>query len=141
MPPLEPEPWKDIRSSRAYGPVCPQGVRTGWASDEMAFAFDWDDGSSGRRLSQVEYLAPGLTDGVKRPVMVGFTEEGIQQDRLRNCLRTMAQHWQQKEMWSLISVNHRANILGFLDLSAFGEKYAQSGNAGMLDNCGGASMD
>ena len=33
----------------------------------------------------------------------------------------------------IVSVNHRLNILGYLDLSACGSKYAQSANVGMLD--------
>ena len=33
----------------------------------------------------------------------------------------------------VVSVNHRLNILGFLDLSACSEKYKHSGNVGMLD--------
>lgn len=33
----------------------------------------------------------------------------------------------------VVSVNHRLNILGFLDLSACSEKYKYSGNVGMLD--------
>jgi para-nitrobenzyl esterase len=33
----------------------------------------------------------------------------------------------------VVSVNHRLNILGFLDLSAVGSKYKYSGNVGMLD--------
>src|SRR5690606_40725324 len=33
----------------------------------------------------------------------------------------------------LVSVNHRLNILGFLDLSSFGDEYADSANVGMLD--------
>ena len=33
----------------------------------------------------------------------------------------------------VVSVNHRLNILGFLDLSTCGEKYQHSGNVGMLD--------
>ncbi len=33
----------------------------------------------------------------------------------------------------VVSVNHRLNILGFLDLSNFGEEYKYSANAGMLD--------
>ena len=32
-----------------------------------------------------------------------------------------------------VSLNHRLNILGFLDLSACSDKYKQSGNVGMLD--------
>ena len=33
----------------------------------------------------------------------------------------------------VVSVNHRLNVLGFLDLSAYGEKYASSGNVGIVD--------
>ncbi len=33
----------------------------------------------------------------------------------------------------VVTVNHRLNVLGFLDLSAYGEKYKQSANAGLLD--------
>ena len=33
----------------------------------------------------------------------------------------------------VVSVNHRLNILGFLDLSSCSEQYRQSGNVGMLD--------
>ena len=33
----------------------------------------------------------------------------------------------------VVSVNHRLNILGFLDLSAVSPKYKESGNVGMLD--------
>ena len=33
----------------------------------------------------------------------------------------------------VVSINHRLNILGYLDLSAYGEKYANSANAGNAD--------
>ncbi len=33
----------------------------------------------------------------------------------------------------LVSVNHRLNVFGFLNLAAFGDKYALSSNVGMLD--------
>ena len=33
----------------------------------------------------------------------------------------------------VVSINHRLNVLGFLDLSAYGEEYKYSGNLGMLD--------
>ena len=44
MPPVAADKWEGVRSSRAYGPTCPQGKRMGWYSDEQAFAFNWDDG-------------------------------------------------------------------------------------------------
>ena len=33
----------------------------------------------------------------------------------------------------VVSINHRLNVLGYFDLSAFGSEYANSGNAGMDD--------
>ena len=33
----------------------------------------------------------------------------------------------------VVSLNHRLNILGYFDLSAYGEKYANSANAGNAD--------
>ncbi|GAA4455903.1 hypothetical protein GCM10023189_24340 [Nibrella saemangeumensis] len=33
----------------------------------------------------------------------------------------------------VVTVNHRLNVLGYLDLSAFGEKYRNSANAGLMD--------
>lgn len=33
----------------------------------------------------------------------------------------------------VVTVNHRLNILGFLDLSGYGEKYKNSANAGLMD--------
>ena len=68
-----PEPsdsWTEIRSCRAYGPTYPQGKRTGWNSDESAFAFSWDDGYPGEDCQRLNIWTQGLTDGGKRPVMV-----------------------------------------------------------------------
>ena len=44
MPPQAPDAWEGVRSSRNYGPTCPQDKRQGWQNDEIAFAFNWDDG-------------------------------------------------------------------------------------------------
>ena len=33
----------------------------------------------------------------------------------------------------VVTVNHRLNVVGFLDLSAYGEKYKYSGNVGIMD--------
>ena len=44
MPPQPADKWEGVRSSRMFGPTCPQAVRMGWGADEHAFAFHWDDG-------------------------------------------------------------------------------------------------
>lgn len=130
-----PEPsdsWTEIRSCRAYGPTSPQGKRTGWNSDESAFAFSWDDGYPGEDCQRLNIWTQGLTDGGKRPVMVwlhgGAYVAGSGQELPSYDGANLA-----KEGAVVVTLNHRLNILGFLDLSEFGEKYSKSANAGMLD--------
>lgn len=40
MPPQPADKWEGVRSSRMFGPTCPQAVRMGWGADERAFAFN-----------------------------------------------------------------------------------------------------
>ena len=63
MPPQPVAKWEGIRSSRAYGPTCPQGKRAGWYHDESAFAFDWNDGFPDEDCLRVNIWTPGLKDG------------------------------------------------------------------------------
>src|SRR5258708_26085163 len=70
MPPLEPKSWDGIRSSRQYGFVAPQGPRGGWANDEEAFMFAWDDGVQAEDCLRVNVWSPGINDHKKRPVML-----------------------------------------------------------------------
>lgn len=131
--PQDPDAWQGIRSSRAYGPTCPQPKRMGWYSDEIAFSFDWDDGYPNEDCMRLNIWTPELKNNKKRAVMVwlhggGFTAGSGQElpsydgFNLANTGDVV-----------VVTLNHRLNILGFLDLSAFGEKYKQSGNAGLLD--------
>ncbi|HNY24671.1 MAG TPA: carboxylesterase family protein, partial [Bacteroidales bacterium] len=110
MPPLEPEPWDNIRSSRAYGPSCPQGARTGWASDEMAFAFDWDDGHPGEDCLRLNIWTPGLTDGIKRPVMVWLHGGGYSAGSAQELPSYDGAALAAKGDVVLISLNHRLNV-------------------------------
>ncbi|MFB0973030.1 MAG: carboxylesterase family protein, partial [Bacteroidales bacterium] len=115
------------------GPCCPQGKRSGWSSDEQAFAFHWDDGYAGEDCQRLNIWTQGLKDGKKRPVMFwihgGGDAAGSSQELQSSDGTNLAADYDVV----VVSVNHRLNVLGFLDLSAFGDKYAESGNEGMLD--------
>ena len=133
MPPVPADPWEGIRSSRAYGPTCPQGKRTGWYSDELAFSFSWDDGFPDEDCLRVNIWTPGINDGKKRPVMVWLHGGGYSSGSGQELPSYDGRNLADKGDVVVVTLNHRLNVLGFLDLSAYGEKYSRSGNAGLLD--------
>ncbi|MCM1318456.1 MAG: carboxylesterase/lipase family protein [Bacteroides sp.] len=133
---MAPEPadkWDGVRSCRHYGPTSPQGARQGYASDETAFAFDWDDGYTGEDCQRVNIWTPGINDGKKRPVMVWLHGGGYSAGSGQELPSYDGTNLARKGDVVVVTLNHRLNVLGFLDLSAFGDKYADSGNAGLLD--------
>lgn len=133
MPPTRPDAWQGIRSSRAYGPTCPQGKRAGWKSDEMAFSFAWNDGYPDEDCLRVNIWTPGIDDGKRRPVMVWLHGGGYSAGSGQELPSYDGANLARRGDVVVVTLNHRLNVLGFLDLSAYGEKYARSGNAGLLD--------
>ena len=133
MPPVNPKAWDGVRSSRSYGPVCPQAKRTGWYSDDQAFAFAWDDGYEDENCLVVNVWTSSLSNGKKRPVMVWLHGGGYSAGSGQELPSYDGAALCKKGDVVVVSLNHRLNVLGFLDLSAFGDKYAQSGNLGLLD--------
>jgi para-nitrobenzyl esterase len=134
MPPKPVTPWTGVRPALAWGPVSPHGPRAGWVNQEEQFLYFWDDGFPGEDMLRVNVWTPGLDDGKKRPVLVwihggGYASGSSQELRPYDGERLARLH-----DVVLVSMNHRLNVFGFLDLSQIGgEKYAQSGNASMLD--------
>lgn len=134
MPPVEADSWEGVRSCRNYGPTCPQAVRMGWQNDEIAFAFNWDDGYPGEDCLRVNVWTPAKgADGGRRPVMVWLHGGGFSAGSGQELPGYDGANLARKGDVVVVTLNHRLNVLGFLDLSEFGEEYSMSGNAGLLD--------
>lgn len=134
MAPEKPDAWEGTRSCRNYGPTCPQDKRQGWQNDEIAFAFNWDDGYPGEDCLRANVWTPAKTaDGRRRPVMVWLHGGGFSAGSGQELPGYDGANLARKGDVVVVTVNHRLNVLGFLDLSDFGEEYASSGNAGLLD--------
>ncbi|GAC1422000.1 MAG: carboxylesterase/lipase family protein [Acidobacteriaceae bacterium] len=131
LPAKAPTAWSDEYPALVYGANCPQTLHN-FKSAEMSFLFDWDDGWMSEDMLKLNIWSPALTG--KRPVMVYFhgggfsfgsayelpSHEGAQMARNHDVVQ--------------ISMNHRLNILGFMDLSEIGgSAYEESVNVGMTD--------
>jgi len=130
LPAQPPKPWEGEYPALTYGANCPQRLHN-WSS-EQTFIQQWTDGWQSEDMLKVNIWTPSLTG--KRPVMFyihggGFTfgsaYELASQDGAQ-----MARH---HDVVS-VTVNHRLNVLGFLDVSVLGgSAYADSVNVGMTD--------
>ena len=132
-PAVDPDPWTDVRPSRAFGPTAPAPARSGWWSDDQAFTMHWDDGFHDEDCLRVNVWTGGIHDGKKRPVMVWLHGGGFREGSGQELICYDGTNLARDHGVVVVSLNHRLNVLGFLDLSAFGAKYAHSGNLGMMD--------
>ena len=130
MPPKPPEPWSGVRDTVAYGDRSPQGEAAGFMQEEVV---SLDHSPMSEDCLRLNIWTAGLKDGKKRPVMVWFHGGGFSGGSGGN-VRYDGSHLASRHDVVLITVNHRLNAFGFLYLAKLGgEKYADSGNAGMLD--------
>ncbi len=132
MPPVEPDSWDGVLSTREYGPTCPQGHHT-IGSDEDEFSFRWNDGVFDEDCLRLNIWTPGINDGKKRPVMLWIHGGGYAAGSGQQLPAYDGTNLSRKGNVVVITVNHRLNVLGFLDLSSFGSKYLYSGNVGLMD--------
>jgi para-nitrobenzyl esterase len=130
MPPESPDSWSGVRLAMNYGEICPVPDQITVSNDEQFNAHRYFPQNENCQFLNV--WTPSLAGG-KRPVLVfihggGFTNgssiEGEGYDG-----RNLAELGDMV----VVTLNHRLNILGAMDLSAFGPKYAQASNAGMRD--------
>ncbi|MGC2330073.1 MAG: carboxylesterase/lipase family protein [Candidatus Acidiferrales bacterium] len=134
QPPAKPKPWTGLRSSMQYGFVSPQEPRAGWADDEVAWMFDWDDGRPGEDCLRVNIWTPGVNDNKKRPVMVWLHGGGFSAGSGQELKSYYGENLSRRGDVVVVSLNHRLGVLGYLNLAEIGgAAYADSANLGMLD--------
>lgn len=131
--PQKPEKWGGVRSSMSYGPVAPLLKPTTSVNDESEYVFDHNWGYTSEDCQVLNVWTRGINDGKKRPVMFwihggGFTA-GSSQELPSYDGENLANYGDVV----VVSINHRLNILGFLDLSAYGKKYEESANLSIVD--------
>ena len=129
--PAQPvEPWEGVRPATDYGYTCPQMSPARLMGELMNPHRFWPEDEDCLNLN---IWTRTLDSNARQPVMVwlhggGYTGgsavemlayDGANQARYGNVVS--------------VTVNHRLNVLGFLDLSEYDPAYQASGNAGIAD--------
>ena len=131
LPAKPPKPWDGEYPALVYGANCPQRLHD-FTAIEQSFLQDWTDGYMSEDMLKLNVWTPSLTG--KRPVLVYFHGGGfVFGSAYELSSQDGAQLARHHDAVS-VTVNHRLNILGFLDLSEIGgPAYADSVNVSMTD--------
>ena len=134
MAPQKPQSWDNVYPAVWWGNTAPQNMENRYAYKYQSFADHWNYDDVSENCLMINVWTPGYNDGKKRPVIVwlhggGYTNgNGIEQDGYNG--ENMSRYGD----IVFCTLNHRLGPLGYSNLTGVGgEKYAASGNAGMLD--------
>jgi len=131
LPAKPPKPWDDEYPALAYGANCPQTLHN-FRSIEHTFLQQWDDGFLGEDMLKLNIWTPSLSGS--RPVMVYFHGGGYSFGSSYELASHDGAQMARKHDVVQVSVNHRLNVLGFLDLvEVGGAAYEESVNVSMTD--------
>lgn len=129
LPPQPPAPWSDVRDAFQYGQQSPQLTAAMLAEEVISL----DNSPQGEDCLSLNVWTAGVRDGRQRPVMVWFHGGGFSNGSGGD-IRYDGSNLARKHDVVLVTVNERLNAFGFLYLADIGgAKYADSGNAGLLD--------
>lgn len=133
MPPQKPAPWTEVRPAVWWGNTAPQIMEKRYADQYASFVDHWNYDDVSEDCLRINVWTPAL-DTKKRPVVVwlhggGFVNgNGIEQDGYHG------ENLSRMGDVVFCSLNHRLGALGFTNIAGVGgEKFAASGNVGMLD--------
>lgn len=135
MPPRAPEPWEGTRQTTIYGPQAMQNKAQSWRGQSDAnFGFQFSVEPMDEYESFVlNVWSQGIDDGKKRPVWVWIHGGGFAAGSANQLPFFDGRSLAAKGDIVVVTVNHRLNTLGFLDLRGLGGKYSDSINLGMQD--------
>ena len=120
------KPWEGVLDACSYGYVCPLMTNDQPRGELYVPHRFWPMDENCQNLN---VWTPGLDDA-RRPVLVWLHGGGYSAGSAIEHIAYDGANMSRLGDVVVVSINHRLNVLGYFDLSDFGEEYANSGNAG-----------
>jgi para-nitrobenzyl esterase len=129
-PPRPVAPWEGVKDALSYGYIAPLLEHPVPQGEVLIPHRFWPEHE---KCQYLNVWTLRLDKTAKRPVMVwlhgGAFSAGSSIEQVAYEGDSLCKYGDVV----MVSLNHRLNILGYLDLSSYGDKYRNSGNAGMAD--------
>lgn len=128
--PTEVKPWEGVKDALSYGYVCPMLSQEIPQGEIMIPHRYWPKDENCQYLN---VWTQSVCAHAKKPVMVWLHGGGFAAGSSIEHVAYDGENMSKYGDVVVVTINHRLNILGYMDLSPFGEKYANSANAGSAD--------
>ena len=130
MSPKPSEPWEGVKDALVWGYTAPVPANFSIGDDFTVPHRFWPQSEDCLYLN---VWSDKLDPAAKKPVMVWIHGGGYFNGSSMEMIAYDGDGLAKFGGVVLVSVNHRLNHLGYLDLSSFGERYRNSGNRGQED--------
>ncbi len=128
--PTPVEKWEGVKPATNYGPTAPTYGSPVPSGEVLIPHRFWPENEDCQYLN---IWTKSLDKSAKKPVIVWFHGGGYADGSSLEQVAYEGDALCEYGDVVVVTVNHRLNILGFLDMSSFDKKYANSCNAGMAD--------
>jgi para-nitrobenzyl esterase len=124
-------PWQGVKPAQVFGPVpmVPESTSVGY--DEFVWPHRYYIQSED--CLYLNLWTPDLSPGAKRPVMVYIHGGSFNNGSAMEAVAYDGGNLSKFGDVVVITVNHRLNVLGYLNLSSYGSAYEQTANLGQFD--------
>lgn len=136
MPPQAPPKFDGVRMCKLYGPQTYQTETLAWRDDtqrDYSFGNQFVLEPMSEDCLVLNVWTPSINDDKKRPVFLWIHGGGYSSGSGHDLPCYEGRALAEKGDIVVVNINHRLNVLGYLDLTDLGGKYANSVNLGQQD--------
>ncbi|MCR4604269.1 MAG: carboxylesterase family protein [Prevotella sp.] len=138
MPPQAPDKFTEVRQCKVYGPQAPQNESLRWNDRNSQSDYGFGNQFVTEPMDEQACLVlnvwtPSINDSKRRPVFVWIHGGGYSGGSGHDLPCYEGRALAEAGDIVVVNLNHRLNILGYVDLTGLGGKYSQSVNLGQQD--------